>query len=579
MAHYTTTLLNDLEESILKVLEISRTELCTVHFGIKGHTHFATFRFPDGGRAECISTQDDGLVFAGGSLFKVFIATAASLMIEKFSSDPQPTNRYRGLRGAWKRTFTEVFNEFSKDSQIRPLDGNPTVLDLILHFKGPCDINHLLFSPQGTPLLTESNFLSTIPKYTEDTRQRHDNTTTYCEYSNSNYILISLLIQAASGMSLHAFLKEHIFNRLGMHRTYMTAGELNSIAPGLRAQPHLVSGDGTRRPIVFDTIPYLADTVEVATTGGYICAADVGIFFQAVQDALNGTSAYGEFDAKFAKSLFLGLGAIDSQEHHGYTRFGLYTRLDENLPGSHSLNRLISPESDSSTFTLMETFQDNTISAYYMAGAVNGWACTAYFLPTKERFVVVLTNTSSPLDSSDIISRLCLQEMLRLKPSKFGSRNFSCRPNGWERMTAVETYRAHYVELAARMYEENAKAFRKLEEEDKAPDTLVADCPKVCGIYTNESSGQTLNVIDSKLGPENVLRVIMRGKPKKTEPMRFVYKGKVFRICSLGFPGLGIDCFGDWRNLEFEFTEENGIVTSLSRKGVNLVDRFIRMPD
>ena len=146
-------------------------------------------------------------------------------------------------------------------------------------------------------------------------------------------------------------------------------------------------------------------------------------------------------------------------------------------------------------------------------------------------------------------------------------------------MTAVETYRAHYVELAARMYEENAEAFRKLEEEDKAPDTLVADCPKVCGIYTNESSGQTLNVIDCKLGPENVLRVIMPGKLNKLELMRFVFKGKAFRICSLRPRGLGIDCFGDWRNLEFEYEEKSGIVTSLSRKGVNLVDRFIRMPD
>jgi hypothetical protein len=143
-------------------------------------------------------------------------------------------------------------------------------------------------------------------------------------------------------------------------------------------------------------------------------------------------------------------------------------------------------------------------------------------------------------------------------------------------MTKVETYRAHYVELAARMYEENAQVFRNLEKKDRAQDTSIADCPKVCGTYTNKSSDQTLEVVECELGQKRVLRVIIKGKSKQSELMRFVYKGNVFRICSLGFPGLSIDCFGDWRNLELEFEEKSGIVTSLSRRGVNLVDCFIR---
>lgn len=571
MSHYSPAPLEDLEESILKVLEISKTELCAVHIGIEGRRHFATFRYPDGDRPSCIATRDDRRVFAGGSLFKVFIATAASLMIEIFSV--RPNSPYRGLQGAWQRTFTEVFNECSKDIRIRPLDGNPTVLDLIFHFKGPCDITHLLLSPQGSPLLSENEFLNIISHYTEDTRQRNDNNTAWCDYSNANYILIALFIEAASGITLQAFLKEHIFERLGMDQTFLTAEELDSLPPNQRTQPHLVSGEGTRRAIVFDTIPYLADTVEIATTGGYTCAADVGIFFEAV---LNGAPGDDEFDARFASSLFRGIGSIDGQEHHGYTRFGLRTTLDEDLPGSHSLNRLISPESDSSTFTLGLTSEGETVTAYYMAGTVNGWACTVYLLLEKLLFVVVLTNTSSPLDSSDIISRLCLQDILGLQPSKLGDPNFPYRPKGWEKMTKVETYRAHYVELAARMYEENAQVFRNLEKKDRAQDTSIADCPKVCGTYTNKSSDQTLEVVECELGQKRVLRVIIKGKSKQSELMRFVYKGNVFRICSLGFPGLSIDCFGDWRILEFEFEEKSGIVTSLSRRGVNLVDCFIR---
>src|SRR6266536_4352027 len=143
----------ELYDSIIKILEISKTELCAVHFRTNEKGHFATFHLPDNGNAECIATEDDGRIFAGASLFKIFIANAVSLVFEKLSVSSDPANKYHRLLGAWDRVFTEVFNECSEGIQIKPLYGNPTVRDLLFHYKGPCDINHLFLAPDGSPLL------------------------------------------------------------------------------------------------------------------------------------------------------------------------------------------------------------------------------------------------------------------------------------------------------------------------------------------------------------------------------------------------------------------------------------------
>jgi CubicO group peptidase (beta-lactamase class C family) len=567
-------LLDDLAGSVRKVQEISRTELCSLHIGIRKERYFSTFRLPDGGSAERIATSDDGRVFAGSSLFKVFMAVGASLMIEKLSAGSDPANRFRGLRNAWPRRFTDVFNEFSQGFQIKPLYGNPTVFELIVHYKGPCDINHLFLAPDGSPILSKNAFLNTISHYTEETRKQHNDNTAWCEYSNANYILIALLIEIVSEKSLPEFLREYIFDPLSMHRTYMSAEELNLLPIEQRVQPHMVSGNGIRRAIHFNEIPYLSDTVEIAAMGGYTCAADIGKFFEMVLDGLYGTPSSAMFDKDFVRSLFKGVGALD-KDVHGYTRFGLSTTLDENLPGSHSLNRLISSGSDSSTYTLGKDSQNREVEAYYMAGSATGWLSTVYFLPKQQVFIIALTNTSGPLDMSDIISKLCLQEILDLRPSKIGDPNFTCRPKGWKTMAPSEIYRTHYVELAARINEENAHRYKELEEEDNASNTPTADCLNALGVYMNSKFGPYLEVIDLN----GTLGVLLKGESKESKPMRFVRKGQVFRICSrsCGAAYLAIDCFGDWRNLEFGFEEENGVFVCFFREGCNLIDRFTRI--
>jgi hypothetical protein len=565
------------EESVLKVQEISRTNLCAIHIGAGNERYFFTSRLPDNGKAECIGTDDDGRIFAGASLFKIFIAIGVSLMIDKLSDDPDPQNKFQKLQSGWANTFTDVFNDFSPDLKIARLYGNPTVLDLVCHFKGPCEINHLFLAPNGSPFLSKNAFISMVSQYTKDTNTQDH--LPGLKYSNANYILLGLLIEVVSGKSLTEFLKEYIFDPLGMHQTFMSTEQLHTVPIEQQVRPHIVSSDGRQRALGVDEITYLADTVEIAAMGGYTSAADIGKFFGALSDALRGQPGNNVFDKDFAVTLFVGVGKFvkgEGGEDLGYTRFGLYTTLDKDLPGSQSLNRLVSTNSDSSTYTLGKLPGNETVAAFYMAGCATGWLNTVYFLPNYRLYIIVLTNTSSPLDMSDIVSRLCLQEYFGLQPAKTNNPKFKCRPEGWKKMNMIEIHRAHYVELAARMFRENALAFRRLEEGDALLDTSTAAYTHALGIYENKTSGQFLELIDliGVLG----IRLGWRGEPKFSKPMRFVRRGSIFRICSYprGSGVLAVDCFGDWRNLEFDIEEENRLINSLSRRGLNLVDRFTR---
>jgi hypothetical protein len=122
------------------------------------------------------------------------------------------------------------------------------------------------------------------------------------------------------------------------------------------------------------------------------------------------------------------------------------------------------------------------------------------------------------------------------------------------------------------MYQENALAYMKLEEEDKASDTPTADYPNVLGLYKNNRNGQKLEIIDL----DGTLGVRLKGETKESKPMRFVRKGQVFRICSRlrGTTDLIIDCFADWQVLVFGFEEKNGVAVCFFRNGQNIVDRF-----
>jgi CubicO group peptidase (beta-lactamase class C family) len=451
-----TQILDDINESAVQILNTSKTPRCAVVYRASHKTLCATYHKSDTGGAERDKQCNKELLFQMASLFKVFIASGVILMIDKLSADQTPTNRYRMLKGAWDRPFTEVFNKVGGHSGLKlgSLPGNPTVEQLLVHFNGVDNINHLLVAVDGTPLPSTRVFLDFISEYAKDTGGQHKERILY---SNANYILLSLLLDAASG-SLQEFLKRHIFQTFNMTRTFLSIDELRSKSESAQRQSYVVSSDGSRRVFRPDEVLGLTDIVDIALLGPYISAIDLDLFFGGIMSALDG-EAIGLFDKAVATSLCRGWAGFDKVT--GYKRCGLYTDLRTTWPGSHSLNRLLSPESDLTNQVLDGGASDKAENCvFYLSGTATGWGHTAYFVPEKRTFVAVLTNSSGPLDASDLISRLWLQEILDLQPSDNLARH--TEKEKWKKMTPNQRRRAHYVSMATLMFKENALVVKKL---------------------------------------------------------------------------------------------------------------------
>jgi len=568
-----------LDPSFLAILDISNTARCSLYVRAQHEKFHATYHKPATGPAQRDPQCEEDLFFQSASLFKVFIAACLTLIIDKLSLDPSTTNRYRKLGGAWSKPFTDIFNILVgvDDSRMAPLPGDPSVLQLLLHYNGVYDMNHILLAPDGTPLQCLHDIFDRISQYAEDIHEQQAEDKGWIRYSNANYILLALLIDKASG-SLNEFLKEYIFKPFKMDHTFLTRQDLLSHSNESQRQSHIVSSDRHRRIFRPGAILGLADVVEIAWLGPYTSTTDLGHFFEGLLSAMDG-KPIGLFDRAVVESLGFSRSGINPQV--GYVPCGLYTTLNSTGPGSHSLNRLISPDSNLKTYVLGKTSSEEEIGASYLAGSATGWAGTVYFIPNKRTFVIVLTNTSGPLDASDLISRLCLHEIFELQPPRSCSRDVSYYLPSRSTMTSNERYRPHYVELASQIFDENALKVKDIEQLDHQPDTPTSDYPDLPGKYFCSRNGQYLHVIDWK-GEHNekkdgVLRVVIQSGTKSSQLLRFVRKGEKFRICSPElFPVLAIDCFDAWKNLEFEVERDDVGVKSLSRQGVHLKDSFIQ---
>ena len=129
--------LEAIDPSILEMLDISNTARCSVYYGAEHEKVHATYHKPPTGRPQRDSQCNEDLLFQCASLFKVFIAACLILIIDKLSLDPSTSTKYRKLKGAWNRSFTDVFNDLvGAQDQMQPLPGDPSVLQLLVHHKG-----------------------------------------------------------------------------------------------------------------------------------------------------------------------------------------------------------------------------------------------------------------------------------------------------------------------------------------------------------------------------------------------------------------------------------------------------------
>lgn len=139
-------------------------------------------------------------------------------------------------------------------------------------------------------------------------------------YSNTNYIMLQIILEEASGMPLHSLIRERILDPLGMENTYTQVSE--DLAGGFVNGYVDYDEDGT-----LDNVSDINDGAGLADGGLISNVADMTIFYQALlqeQTLLNEDSmeALLDFQPDDDGGYSLGLGEWNVDEVVGWGHSG-----------------------------------------------------------------------------------------------------------------------------------------------------------------------------------------------------------------------------------------------------------------
>ena len=511
-------------------------------------------------------------IYAIGSLTKLLIALLMSIIVDRLSYSNEPQDEpYRRLRESsrdpWDTVFTILFNKFS-DRKMSSLPKNPTLRHVLLHYNSLPPMNSILLAPDGTSLMSIKEFLEVVPRVTEAASKKQEEDT--IEYSNGNYILIGLLIQAIAPQkdTLQTLMEKYIFQPLDMNRTFMNRSDLGDVH---YARPHVVSAKGRRELI--HTPGYQAGDIVSPAMAAWSCTRDIAILLRNLLSSLDGDESI--FKRDFVLRLLQPGGKLDKTGSDRQTLCGIYTKLDTSTPGSKSINRLITPKNVCSTYRLGLRVGKEVphVSAYYMAGAVNGYASCFYLIPKHNTFVIVLTNTSGRIDASDHISRLILQEIfdlertpvqLALLITKLLNKNLGLRPSDLKAKVDI-------LNMSFRAAREGQNLLREWERADAQGDIPSALPLRLDGTYRNELTHQSI-IIQPR---DDRLIVNIKGDAGTSKDIGLHRTGDfTFRLYPLDPDGFTIDRYDlyGWKELSFRIDmkkdrDGNQRVVGIERRG------------
>jgi len=500
--------------------------------------------------------EDEGTtIYAIGSLTKLLIALLITIIVDKLSYSNEPEDEpYRKLRESypdpWNTTFTILFNNFS-DIKMSPLPKNPLLKHILFHFNSIPPMNSILLAPDGTSLMSIKEFLGVVPRVTEAARRNREGDK--IEYSNGNYILIGLLIQAiAPKDTLQTLMEKYIFQPLGMDHTFMNHSDLGDVP---YARPHIVSTNG--RLELIDTPCYGADAIVNPAMAAYSCTKDIAILLRSLLHSLNDDESI--FERNLVQRLLQPGGKLDKRGSDRQTLCGIHTTLDTSIPGSKSINRLITPKNVCSTYRLGVRVGKEVarVPAYYMTGSVNGYASCFYFIPKHSAFVIVLTNTSGRIDASDHISRLILQEIFDLERTRWQRAFMSTRLLDRHLKLQKSDLKAkvNILDMSSRAAQEGQNLLREWESAD-AQESISRALPiRLEGTYVNELTHQLIIIRPHNGG----LIVNIKGEAGTSKDMGLHFIGDfAFRLYPLHPNVFTIDRYDPygWNELSFKIEME-----------------------
>jgi CubicO group peptidase (beta-lactamase class C family) len=455
-------------------------------------------------------------IYAIASCTKILINVAYHKLISQ--------GRYKSQGLSWDKSACDLLNELRRargKTRIRRFSRDPMILELLLHRNGFAPMNRYLFAPDGTFIVSQDEFLEIAPRITEDYFKGGQQG--WSVYSNANHIFAGIILEELAGQKLHEIMQEVIFIPFKMTHTVMDKESLGTLeaAGAIIADGHRVSGDMSQSTDL-PKQKYLTDTVEVAAFGARSSTEDLAKLIREFMKALDQSSSH--IQEREALDFFGPKG--DFHDGGKVALGGLFCALDSILPGSESLNRILVPSDGFPPYRLGRRPSGSQCRVYYKAGSIDGFTSSIYVSLKHRLFVIVLANSTGPVDVTDHIARYILQEILSLSPR---------------------------VDILSRASEEGLRASRRVQDFERA-DTDLSGWSEITegliGTYRHVKYGQELEITTEG-------DAILRGTRKPSSPMKARVSGNTTRIFP-GSEGFGIDRWSVWKNCDFTMNERDG---------------------
>ncbi|KAH7071884.1 beta-lactamase/transpeptidase-like protein [Paraphoma chrysanthemicola] len=494
------------------------------------------------------------------SITKILVAVAVILAIKGQPSKSAGPDLYANFRGLGHEPLSKLYNLPRKDrldsmDSMGALTGDPTFYDFLVHRESLPSMNHHLLSPTGQPMLMLSQLLEEILgpiSLRQQTTVSTDNTSGPT-YSNINYSAIALIVEALWGGTFEDFMHTTLFGPLEMRSTSI-GFPANST---LESHGWVVNSDSKQQRMLRPR--YRPDGAEAAALGAYSTVKDLDIFFKFISDSLYGKSNIDRAGAEFVHTLL----ELEN-EATGYRPLGLYTELHLSEIGSLSINRPQYPAAQFSTYPVLPSRPKEELWTYYMGGTALGCSCATAFNPLDFLHrIVVLTDTSGPVDTADHIMRLLLRRLCYLRGVEGMPRNFP------ELESVVR-------EVQMAMTQTRRDWHRREAEDSELIDKALVVDKDLVGVYKGVGFSQWLVIGREDDGD---ISIIIRGPSNNPafDKLKLVWIDDTqVKICVR--PHLAIDTLTscDWSNLVLEARSQNRFVSELIRRNSIGEDRYLR---
>ena len=502
-----------------------------------------TYVAADGDHNGNTTTEDADQIYAIGSGMKLLINFALFRIIEHAEvvlEDDKPVIQDSEVRkimeNAWETPAFELCNKLREhrghNPWLQPRDLNPLVLEVMTHMGAFPAHQRGLYGPDGNFLMSEETFGRTFAAMVDNHLPVSGEQ--FC-YSNWNAILLGFIIIYATDRSLADALKRIVIQPLGMSNTVLDRETFRQkqdmiVPPYINTALHV--SQRSSLPDFFD------NDAALASGGGFSCVRDMTKLLECM------LRPFLDLDERMTATLFSSVGVFDDESGATSLPTGIYATLDSKATGSESFERI--PGSKTPQLGLDSR---TPVKAISKAGAIRGYACHFYMIPSKQLIIVVMTNSSGIADSSQRVAQYLIQQSLRLEPP-------------------IESFEGK----ASEIYETNRLILKNEATCHRVNQGFNAtEREQLRGHYIDTRTQQRIIVqkSDQSQDQDQMLIYVEEGSRDESERSSEMTLIKIHKdiLALLPHPGyLGIDAYESWRNLGLEVKRyDNGKVYALAK--------------